>query len=272
MLSPLQVRAFQSTLSLRRATLPALLLRLDGLEFQSTLSLRRATPRGNRRIGQFGFQSTLSLRRATSARYPRLDSNQFQSTLSLRRATVHSGSDRCRNLFQSTLSLRRATRHGGAGTDQDSISIHALLAESDQAGPVSGRCWEYFNPRSPCGERLGQGRCAGLLIPKFQSTLSLRRATYSSVVCISAPRDFNPRSPCGERQDLQGQRLALLSISIHALLAESDQVGFRYGYALPDFNPRSPCGERPLATTFAHVSGYFNPRSPCGERHLWRVV
>ena len=36
-----------------------------------------------------------------------------------------------------------------------SISIHALLAESDQRGTVLGACVRDFYPRSPCGERLG---------------------------------------------------------------------------------------------------------------------
>ena len=59
---------------------------------------------------------------------------------------------------------------------------------------------------------------------KFLSTLSLRRATTcycsGSLIC-----NFYPRSPCGERP--AGQKLVKsnTSISIHALLAESDQSG-----------------------------------------------
>ena len=56
------------------------------------------------------------------------------------------------------------------------ISIHALLAESDcfrgRALGIRGN----FNPRSPCGERLGGG-------PGDDP----------------GEGDFNPRSPCGER-------------------------------------------------------------------------
>ena len=102
------------------------------------------------------------------------------------------------------------------------ISIHALLAESDQlyinraaktvvflstlslrratcriplsCAPIPA----YFYPRSPCGERQ-------------------RKPTS-----ISARTDFYPRSPCGERRGhgYTGHRRVL--ISIHALLAESD--------------------------------------------------
>ena len=171
-----------------------------------------------------------------------------------------------------------------------SISIHALLAESD--GHRTGNAGErlYFNPRSPCGERRDQDLLAsglpvisihallaesdGMLlrmisVPRpFQSTLSLRRATSSPSASHPGRRcDFNPRSPCGERLGLDGHPAILQQISIHALLAESDHhgdgrpnnfLGFQSTLSLRratmvyiisiqymiDFNPRSPCGER----------------------------
>ena len=78
----------------------------------------------------------------------------------------------------------------------------------------------------------------------FLSTLSLRRATVSAVYPYRQTSDFYPRSPCGERP-LQGHKTVLgVSISIHALLAESDgQPGIEY-ILCRDFYPRSPCGER----------------------------
>ena len=102
------------------------------------------------------------------------------------------------------------------------ISIHALLAESD--------C--FF--------------CAKLLLQlTFLSTLSLRRATTQLGINLTFdvnfyPRSpcgerrsnilktsqnsiyFYPRSPCGERRQLKQTCRAEISISIHALLAESD--------------------------------------------------
>ena len=58
----------------------------------------------------------------------------------------------------------------------------------------------YFYPRSPCGERLaevdGEDTSSG---------------------------DFYPRSPCGERPTITGIIYSDRKISIHALLAESDQ-------------------------------------------------
>ena len=78
--------------------------------------------------------------------------------------------------FLSTLSLRRATWLFGIAAVVDDISIHALLAESDYTDLNSSygalisihallaesdfrRLWlrvlvfDYFYPRSPCGER-----------------------------------------------------------------------------------------------------------------------
>ena len=59
-------------------------------------------------------------------------------------------------------------------------------------------------------------------------------------------RDFYPRSPCGERRGEINDIFSGSTISIHALLAESDCIKF---------------------FLCAVHSAYFYPRSPCGERH-----
>ena len=106
----LQSAVFQSTLSVRRATL----MRTEGEYiisiFQSTLSVRRATaavilwyivtaisihalreesdpPPWYYDISWRQFQSTLSVRRATQKQHKIYLSKKFQSTLSVRRAT-----------------------------------------------------------------------------------------------------------------------------------------------------------------------------------------
>ena len=132
------------------------------------------------------------------------------------------------------------------------ISIHALLAESD-----------------------GGFQAAALLLGRFLSTLSLRRATgknhrlsYNHLISIHALLaesdmhflsnvrrllDFYPRSPCGERLFDRGAK---------------DGCGL-------NFYPRSPCGERPNALNPVNLySLNFYPRSPCGERrtHLARIA
>ena len=57
-----------------------------------------------------------------------------------------------------------------------SISIHALLAESDLSRQSKHFDISHFYPRSPCGERPAADDMSDLQ-KKFLSTLSLRRAT-----------------------------------------------------------------------------------------------
>ena len=122
--------------------------------------------------------------------------------------------------FLSTLSLRRATGQGHAFAPPVSISIHALLAESDANAACIFVYDRDFYPRSPCGERL------------------------NSFPIVKCDINFYPRSPCGERQQSRGSYIRTekflstlslrratdtapvtgggVTISIHALLAESD--------------------------------------------------
>ena len=80
------------------------------------------------------------------------------------------------------------------------ISIHALLAESDHPHHKSCADRRDFYPRSPCGERQ-RAKCLIAKCQLFLSTLSLRRATRFA---LNVKRN--------------------LRISIHALLAESDEA------------------------------------------------
>ena len=144
------------------------------------------------------------------------------------------------------------------------ISIHALLAESDDRRRSSAAAFSDFYPRSPCGERRGAGnvlagyrhfyprspcgerpffRDTFFTNVKFLSTLSLRRATQNRNSHLRRFRDFYPRSPCGERRVQEGQLI---------------------GYS--DFYPRSPCGERQARVSAMEGFLNFYPRSPCGER------
>ena len=149
----------------------------------------------------------------------------------------------------------------------EQFSIHALLAESDRyittwmeysnsflstlslrratiPDSAMARTNGLFYPRSPCGERLGQG------FP-VQPVANL----------------FYPRSPCGERH----QRAAIFQrfrlFSIHALLAESDMYLF---VTEPDCRPFLSTLSLRRATMDGATSSmpetFFYPRSPCGER------
>ena len=100
--------------------------------FQSTLSMRRATLRRRYVIESLHlFQSTLSMRRATALQNAYAKATEFQSTLSMRRATWTVPSSVLSVLFQSTLSMRRATDGGPVLLHPPFISIHALHEESD---------------------------------------------------------------------------------------------------------------------------------------------
>ena len=192
----------------------------------------------------------------------------FLSTLSLRRATRVSETLVPRQYqFLSTLSLRRAT------------------AQTAKNISIAG----HFYPRSPCGERLSMetfcqvvsaisihallaesdgksNKLAGLELV-FLSTLSLRRATVGAIGQLQCIHDFYPRSPCGERRVHYDNYNLHCVISIHALLAESDNANLGRHRGNDNFYPRSPCGERPRGGGFTyHFMPNFYPRSPCGER------
>ena len=66
----------------------------------------------------------------------------------------------------------------------------------------------------------------------FLSTLSLRRATNLGVSIIQLIEHFYPRSPCGERLENALSNVIDRSISIHALLAESDSKSAQNSGAL----------------------------------------
>ena len=106
---------------------------------------------------------------------------------------------------------------------------------------------------------------------------------------------FYPRSPCGERLTVFDANCIYTIISIHALLAESDEGVYGKNRTPENFYPRSPCGERPLKAqgdggykaisihallaesdrrhwqTGHSLTRHFYPRSPCGERRHWQT-
>ncbi len=78
--------------------------------------------------------------------------------------------------FQSTLPMRGATLVGYVTGVWEKISIHAPHAGSDIQNISTLVPTYYFNPRSPCGERL-DGRKTVTRLVVFQSTLPMRGAT-----------------------------------------------------------------------------------------------
>ena len=106
---------------------------------------------------------------------------------------------RARDGFQSTLPVRGAT----------------------ERGKLNARQVEYFNPRSPCGERL-DAYPTYTTAQEFQSTLPVRGATNPPSWSCQTKTYFNPRSPCGERPTLTMVGCGDNHISIHAPRAGSD--------------------------------------------------
>ena len=167
------------------------------------------------------------MRRATCITTTITCTVSFLSTLSLRRATENANNSSNANLHfypRSPCGERQLNRP--APLTSGAISIHALLAESDTAFDVLAvsallisihallaesdelvlsllEQLRHFYPRSPCGERP----------PGFH--------------IFRWSKDFYPRSPCGERLCSCGGACAKLLISIHALLAESDNCQHR---------------------------------------------
>ena len=156
-------------------------------------------------------------------------------------------------VFLSTLSLRRATyRRQHTGCIWRNFYPRSPCGERHNGGQrVDGG--RDFYPRSPCGERRPVG-FQHSHITGFLSTLSLRRATQKLRLTLSSGWYFYPRSPCGERRYVgffrqphgyfyprsscgerritcKGQTLDC-RISIHALLAESDNGISRFRPAL----------------------------------------
>ena len=145
--------------------------------------------------------------------------------------------------FLSTLSLRRATLLSSYIIVYVKISIHALLAESDETLVILPKQLDDFYPRSPCGERRSN-RPATMRTWKFLSTLSLRRATRAEIRA-SSQQEFLSTLSLRRATAIATTATFNMPISIHALLAESD-YNIIVGKEKPiHFYPRSPCGERP---------------------------
>ena len=147
---------------------------------------------------------------------------------------------------------------------QQEISIHALLAESDQGS-------------------VGLGVHSPISIHALLAESDVRRKYLECIRDISihallaesdpgrppserAKQNFNPRSPCGERP-----RSAFWDVDVYifqsTLSLRRATAGKRHVVIGDnDFNPRSPCGERRYPPGRTWTNRNFNPRSPCGER------
>ena len=193
---------FLSTLSLRRATAGA------KATANATWNFYPRSPCGERRAYSLPSStiSTISIHALLAEsddadRAALCERCIFLSTLSLRRATTNIREGvTVLGVFLSTLSLRRATSAMALNNDFRQISIHALLAESDT--------WEFLSQSMTCA---------------FLSTLSLRRATLYGLCLPPVGKTFLSTLSLRRATEQSSSYNAYLEISIHALLAESDQ-------------------------------------------------
>ena len=148
------------------------------------------------------FLSTLSLRRATPRLSRVVPTPIFLSTLSLRRATSCGLASHQiqKHFYPRSPCGERHTKREVAKRTTDNFYPRSPCGERP-TGPTPVPIAPYFYPRSPCGERPLSLLRSVIFIALFLSTLSLRRATNADIAAE-----------------------LYCSISIHALLAESDAI------------------------------------------------
>ena len=136
------------------------------------------------------------------------------------------------------------------------ISIHALLAESDWV--CTGQYQAHFPFLSTLSLR--RATVSILISPAkltFLSTLSLRRATVTIVPACGA-NVISIHALLAESDLDLIESSAGTVISIHALLAESDLPAAVHDCQHHiDFYPRSPCGERPVVAGLCGLAPIF---------------
>ena len=219
-------------------------------------------------ITTFGFQSTLSVRRATKC-FTIIQVNilHFNPRSPWGERQWSSATALPNTQFQSTLSVRRATSVADTYYYQAvPISIHALREESD-IWQTHLTIWQQISIHALREESDRLMSLAHQRIAWFQSTLSVRRATYKGGNKFWENRNFNPRSPWGERHGDTTYVEISQNISIHALREESDglwtqALQFNLWISIHALREESDGAK---VRTMAQIS-YFNPRSPWGER------
>ena len=172
--------------------------------------------------------------------------------------------------FQSTLPARGATRSDVRRSRSAKQFQSTLPARGATLAPVLCGGREYFNPRSPHGERLelrglrivdlaisihaprtgSDFSCAAFAVASspFQSTLPARGATIHTTSLLRG-HIFQSTLPARGATQRRKASYPHISISIHAPRTGSD-IRLDIVLLFPmHFNPRSPHGERPKTRT-----------------------
>ena len=167
------------------------------------------------------------------------------------------------------------------------ISIHALLAESDNTS-IAGRITSNdFYPRSPCGERQ-PSRTRKLTNMMISIHALLAESDCGGHIIKARGKHFYPRSPCGERLLCTMQIVIIIVfLSTLSLRRATDKITYqrqidqflstlslrRATSSKTDDRHKTPISIHALlAESDVKVSKNFMdrknfyPRSPCGER------
>ena len=169
---------------------------------------------------------------------------QFLSTLSLRRATKPLQQSKPPARFLSTLSLRRATLMTCEYLTayQKFLSTLSLRRATTITTATHATASKFLSTLSL--RRATHGTNSGTNSTLFLSTLSLRRATFIVVALRHIHSVISIHALLAESDNRNKDFSNRLRISIHALLAESDLFLRSGPMTRRYFYPRSPCGER----------------------------
>ena len=163
--------------------------------------------------------------------------------------------------------------------------------------PLRGATWGwcfiwlgilYFNPRAPCGARLGTlvtkfmnfiisthaplaGRDEAIRIfaaerREFQPTRPLRGATKLPNVKEQKTKNFNPRAPCGARQEQYRERPSSAEFQPTRPLRGATIIAKDTKKSSLISTHAPLAGRDVVFPTVARIRKNFNPRAPCGAR------
>ena len=133
---------------------------------------------------------------------------------------------------------------------------------SDAHGNCRSDRGYYFNPRSPDGERLGDGAAMA-----YRADISIHAPRMGSDHCVgrsaASMRNFNPRSPDGERLKTTPIYGISYIISIHAPRMGSDQIALEVA-AIAVISIHAP------RMGSDRENGHLRPRY--GQNHLFSTL
>ena len=124
-----------------------------------------------------------------------------------------------------------------------------------------------FNPRPPCGGRLGgvtvwQSEIdISIHVPRVEDDFLIRSTVKPKRISIHVPR---VEDDAIDKAILYGTGTFQSTSPVWRTTTETLGTTVK----VLDFNPRPPCGGRPRKQAHNFCLRHFNPRPPCGGRRL----